>query len=126
MHLSQIEKERILSEQRGVHDYIGTAGSIPVRIGTESLVARDEDRNKDTIPMPTFARRPSAMSSSFPVDIAQGTMVGQQRQQISEMQFDKVPTPSTLEQKAERPSQGEITSQTRLSEAEAKMDKKEW
>ena len=29
------------------------------------LVARDEDRNKGTIPMPTFASRPSTMSSFF-------------------------------------------------------------
>ena len=34
---------------------------------------------KDIIPMPTFARRPSAMSSLFPVDIPQNPMVGQQR-----------------------------------------------
>ena len=39
------------------------------RIG--SSVARDEDRINGTIPMPTFARRPSTMSSSFPVDIPQ-------------------------------------------------------
>ena len=42
-----------------------------------------------TIPMPTFARRPSTMRSLFPVDIPQNSMVGQQRQQISELQFDK-------------------------------------
>ena len=38
--------------------------------------------------MPTFARRPSTISSLVPVD-----MVGQQRQQISELQFDKFPCP---------------------------------
>ena len=36
------------------------------------------------------------MSSSFPVDIPQNSMVGQQRQQISELQFDKFPTPSSF------------------------------
>ena len=46
--------------------------------------------------MPTFPRRPSTMSSSFPVDIPQNSMVGQQRQQIAELQFDKFPTPSTF------------------------------
>ena len=46
--------------------------------------------------MPTFARRPSTMISSFPVDILQNSMVGQQRQQISELQFDKYPTPSSF------------------------------
>ena len=48
---------------------------------------------KDTIPMPTFARRPSTMSSLLLVDIPQNSMVGQQRQQISELQFDKFRTP---------------------------------
>ena len=46
--------------------------------------------------MPTFARRPMTMSSLFPVDIPQNSMVGQQRQQISELQFDKFPTPSSF------------------------------
>ena len=57
--------------------------------GTESasgrLVARDEERIKGTIPMPTFARRPSTMSSFSPVNIPQNSRVGQQRQQISEL-----------------------------------------
>ena len=42
-------------------------------------VARDEERIMGTIPMPTFARRPSTKSSLFPVDIPQNSMVGQQR-----------------------------------------------
>ena len=46
--------------------------------------------------MPMFARRPSTMSSSIPVDIPQNTMVGQQRQQILELQFDKFPTPASF------------------------------
>ena len=45
------------------------------------------------IPMPTFARRPSTMSSVIPVEFPQNSMVGQQRQQISELQFDKFPNP---------------------------------
>ena len=36
------------------------------------------------------------MSSLFPVDIPQSSMVGQQTQQISELQFDKFPTPSSF------------------------------
>ena len=43
---------------------------------------------RGTIPMPTFARRTSTMSSLCPVDIPQNSIVGQQRQQISELQFD--------------------------------------
>ena len=46
--------------------------------------------------MPTFARRPTTTSSYIPVDIPQSSMVGQQRQQISELQYDKFPTPSTF------------------------------
>ena len=41
--------------------------------------------------MPMFARRPSTMSSSIPVEIPQNPMVGQQWQQISELHFDKFP-----------------------------------
>ena len=60
---------------------------------TGTPVARDEDQKRRTIPTPTFARRPSTRSSLFLVDIPQQSMVGQQRQQRSELQFDKFPTP---------------------------------
>ena len=46
--------------------------------------------------MPTFARRPSTTSSPLPADIPQNSMVGQQRQQISELQFDKIPFPQSF------------------------------
>ena len=46
--------------------------------------------------MPTFAGRPSTMSSTIAVDIPQNSMVGQQRLQISELQFDKFPTSCTF------------------------------
>ena len=36
------------------------------------------------------------MSSSILVEIPQNPMVGQQRQQISELQFDKFPTPHSF------------------------------
>ena len=42
------------------------------------------------------ARRPSTMNSLFPLDNPQNSMVGQQRQQISELQFDNFLTPSTF------------------------------
>ena len=71
----------------------GDTGSVPVHIRSRTPVARDEDQHRSTIPIPTFARRPSAINSLFPVDIPQNSMVGQQRQQISELQFDKFPTP---------------------------------
>ena len=71
-------------------------GSVPQTKGTGTSCTRDEEQNRSTIPMPTFARRPSTMSSLFPVDIPQNSVVGQQRQQISELQFDKFPTPQSF------------------------------
>ena len=56
-------------------------------------MAREDERIGTKIPMTTFARRPPAMSSFVPVDIPMRSMVGQQRQQISELQFNKFPTP---------------------------------
>ena len=49
-----------------------------------------EDRlNQGTIPMPTFATKPLTTSSTIPVELPQNYTVGPQRQQISELQFDK-------------------------------------
>ena len=70
--------------------------SVPRAIGTGTSFARDDEQNKGTIPMPMFARRPSTMSSSIPVEIPQNPMVGQQRQKISELQFDKFPAPDSF------------------------------
>ena len=71
-------------------------GEVPVRFCTGALVARDEERIGSTIPMPTFASRPSTMNSFMPMDISKSSMFGQQRQQISELQFDKFSTPSSF------------------------------
>ena len=62
------------------------AGEAPALISTGRLVAREEEIGS-TIPMPTFARRPPTVSSFKLVDIPQSSVVGQQRQQISELQF---------------------------------------
>ena len=43
-----------------------------------------------------FASIPLTTSSKHPVDISQNYVVGQQRQQISELQFDKFPNPSSF------------------------------
>ena len=53
-----------------------------------------EDRG--TIPMPTFATRPSTTSSTIQVELPQTCTVGQQRQQISELQFDMFPDPQSF------------------------------
>ena len=56
-----------------------------------------EDRpNQGTIPMPTFATKPLTTSSTMLVDFPQNSMVGQQRQQISELQFDKFLNPPSF------------------------------
>ena len=56
-----------------------------------------EDRqNQGTIPMPTLAPRPLTTSSIIQVELPQNFMVLQQRQQVSELQFDKFPNPQSL------------------------------
>ena len=75
--------------------------------GRGTLYTRDEKENGGTIPMPTFAGRPSTMSSTIPVEFLQNSMVGQQRKQISEPQFDKSPYTfyiHILEDKIQKPS----------------------
>ena len=75
-------------------------------ISTGALVAREEERIGSTIPVPRFARRPPTMCSFILVDIPQSSMVGQQRQQISELQFDKFRAPQSflyLEDKIQKP-----------------------
>ena len=71
-------------------------GSVPQATGTGTFFTRDDKQNRGTIPMPTYARRPSTMSSLIPVEFPQNSMVGQQRQQISELQFDNFPTPQSF------------------------------
>ena len=46
--------------------------------------------------MPMSASRPLTTSSTTPVELPQNYVVGQQRLQISELQFDKFPTPSSF------------------------------
>ena len=66
-------------------------GSVPVDGWTETIRTSDDRQNQVTIPLPTFATRPSTMSSTILVELPQNSMVGQQRQQISEMRFDRIP-----------------------------------
>ena len=70
----------------------------PVRPSTGRPVGRSAEQNRDTCPTPRFARRPSTRNSLFPAEGAypQNYMVDQQKVQISELHFDKFPTPSTF------------------------------
>ena len=70
--------------------------SVPQATGPGTLFARENKQNRDTIPTPTFAGRPSTMSSFILVEVPQNSMVGQQRQQISELQIDKFPNPQSF------------------------------
>ena len=54
---------------------------------TTTSHASEDRQNQGTIPMPTFATTPVPTSSTIP-ELPQNYMVGQQRQQISELQFD--------------------------------------
>ena len=71
-------------------------GSVPQTTGTDTFFTRDDKQSRGTIPMPAIARRPSTMSSLIPVELPQNSMVGQQRQQILELQFDKFPNPQSF------------------------------
>ena len=68
-------------------------GPVPQYTGSGTLYAREDKQNGGTIPMPTFARRPSTMSSLIPVEFPKNSMAGQRRQQISDVQFDKFRNP---------------------------------
>ena len=67
------------THHRGIHQFAtpNSTGKVPVLISTGALVAREEERIGNTIPMPTFARRPPTISSLSLVDIPQSSMVGQ-------------------------------------------------
>ena len=61
---------------QGIH-YCATprqTGSVPQTTGTGTSFTRDEEQNRSTLPMPTFARRPSTMSSLIPVEVQQNSI----------------------------------------------------
>ena len=69
-------------------------GAVPVQGSTVTPLARGEERIGSTTTMPMSERRPSTTNSFLPVEIPQTSVVVQL--QISELQFDKVPTPSSF------------------------------
>ena len=70
--------------------------AVPEAERTKTCHTSEDRLNQGTIPMPTFATKPLTTSSSIPVEFTQNSMVGPQRQQLSELQFDKFPTPQSL------------------------------
>ena len=71
-------------------------GGIPVQGSAGRPVVRGEERIGTTIPMPMSAGRPSTMYPFLPAEIPLNSMAVQQRLQLSELHFDKFPTPSTF------------------------------
>ena len=87
-----------LSPYQGVlHTWNQSAtGENTVRESTGITAARSEERNQETIPTPRFARKSSTRNAFFPAEVPQNYMTDQSKLQISELQFDKFPTPSTF------------------------------
>ena len=67
-------------------------GGNPVRDSTGRPIAKSEEQIRGTIPLPSFARRPSTMNSFSPAEGPQNYMADQQRLQISGLHVDKIPT----------------------------------
>ena len=64
--------------------------------GKQTIHTSEDRLNEGTISMPTFATKPLTTSSAMPVELSQNYMVGEQRQQISELQFDKFAAPQSF------------------------------
>ena len=70
--------------------------AVPEAGRTKTVLTSEDRLNHGTIPMPTFAGRPSTVSPLIQVEFPQNSTVGQQRQQIAELQFDKFPNPQSF------------------------------
>ena len=93
---STFDSPRDYSQRIHSDDVQRERGAVPVDGGSETSHTSDDRQNQGTIPMPTFATRPSTTSSTIPVEHSQNYMVGQQGQQMSEFQFDKFPDPQSF------------------------------
>ena len=80
-------------------------GGNHVRDSTGRPVGKSEEQNRGTIPLPSFARRPSTMNSFFPAEGPQNFMADQQRLQASELHFDKFSNVFILEDKIQKHKQ---------------------
>ena len=70
--------------------------AVPEAARTKTSHTSGDTLNQGTIPVPTFATRPWTKSSTMPVELPQNYIVGQQRQQISELEFDKFLNPQSF------------------------------
>ena len=62
----------------------------------KTSLTSEDGQNYGTIPLPVFVTNPMTTSSKGPVYIPPDCVVGQQRQQISELQVDKFPNPQSF------------------------------
>ena len=75
---------------------IPSAAPLDLQPKVKTSLTSEDGHNYNTTPMPMFASRPLTASSEHPVVIPQNYVVGQQRQQIPELQFDKFPNPQSF------------------------------
>ena len=81
--------------------------AVPEAGRTKTSHTSEDRQNQGTIPTPTLATRPLTASSTIQVELPQNYMVGQQRQQMSELQFVKNPSStivSSVENAIQNPS----------------------
>ena len=72
------------------------AAPLDLQPKVKTSLTSEDGQNYSTIPMPMFASRPLTASFEHPVDIPQNYVVGQQRQQIPELQFEKFLYPQSF------------------------------
>ena len=72
------------------------AAPLDLQPKVKTSLTSEDGQNYSTIPMPMFASRPLTASSEHLVDIPQNHVVGQQRQQIPELEFDTFPHPQSF------------------------------
>ena len=65
--------------------------AIPGDTKVKTSLTSGDRQNNGTIPMPTFMSRPMTTSSTMPVELPQNCVVGQQRQQMLELQIRQIP-----------------------------------
>ena len=70
--------------------------AIFAQVSTGRPVARGEARIGSTTPTPLSARTTSTVNPFLPAEVPQNSMAVQQRLQMSELRFDKFPTPSSF------------------------------
>ena len=70
--------------------------AVPEAERTKTIHTSEDRLNQGTLPMPTFGTKPLTTSSAMPVELPQNYMVGQRRQQISELQFEKFLNPQSF------------------------------